>query len=65
MGSITIQFSDESDKQMFVDLLAKAIRQATAEPLAPGRAAQAEAATNEVRVRRPPEANRSASAKMN
>ena len=34
MGSITIQFSDESDQQLFVDLLAKAIRQATAEPLA-------------------------------
>lgn len=34
MGTITIQFSDETDQQFFVDLLAKAIRQATAEPLA-------------------------------
>jgi hypothetical protein len=37
----------------------------TAEPLAAGRAARAEAATNEVRVRRPTEANRRSSAKMN
>ena len=36
----------------------------TAEPLAAGRAAQAEAATNEVRVRRAAEANRSTSARM-
>jgi predicted DNA-binding transcriptional regulator AlpA len=34
MGTITIQFSDENDQQLFVDLLAKAIKQATAEPLA-------------------------------
>jgi predicted DNA-binding transcriptional regulator AlpA len=34
MGTIRIQFSDETDKQLFVDLLAKAIKQATAEPLA-------------------------------
>ena len=34
------------------------------EPLAPGRAAQAEAATNEVKVRRATEANPSPSAKM-
>ncbi len=34
MGTITIQFSDETDQQLFVDLLAKAIQQATAEPLA-------------------------------
>ncbi len=36
----------------------------TAEPLAPGRAAQAEAATNEAGVRRATEANPSPSAKM-
>jgi excisionase family DNA binding protein len=34
MGTITIQFSDESDQEVLVDLLAKAIQQATAEPLA-------------------------------
>jgi predicted DNA-binding transcriptional regulator AlpA len=34
VGTITIQFSDEGDQQLFVDLLAKAIKQATAEPLA-------------------------------
>lgn len=34
MGTITIQFSDETDQQLFVDLLAKAIKQATAEPIA-------------------------------
>lgn len=34
MGTITIQFSDENDQHLFVDLLAKAIKQATAEPLA-------------------------------
>lgn len=34
MGAITIQFSDETDQQLFVALLAKAINQATAEPLA-------------------------------
>jgi predicted DNA-binding transcriptional regulator AlpA len=34
MGTITIQFSDETDQQLFVELLAKAIRQATAEQLA-------------------------------
>ena len=34
MGTITIQFSDETDQQVFVNLLAKAITQATAEPLA-------------------------------
>lgn len=34
MGTITIQFSDETDQQLFVDLLAKAIKQATGEPLA-------------------------------
>ena len=34
MGTITIQFSDENDQHLFVDLLAKAITQATAEPLA-------------------------------
>ena len=34
MATITIQFSDENDQQLFVDLLAKAIKQATAEPLA-------------------------------
>ena len=34
MGTITIQFSDESDQEVFVGLLAKAIQQATAEPLA-------------------------------
>jgi excisionase family DNA binding protein len=34
MGTITIQFGDESDKEVFVGLLAKAIQQATAEPLA-------------------------------
>lgn len=34
MGTITIQFSDDTDQQLFVDLLAKAIRQAAAEPLA-------------------------------
>ena len=34
MGTITIQFSDHTDQQLFVDLLAKAIKQATAEPLA-------------------------------
>ncbi len=33
MGSITIQFSDEADQAVFVDLLARAIQQATAEPL--------------------------------
>jgi predicted DNA-binding transcriptional regulator AlpA len=34
MGTITIQFSDESDHEVLVGLLAKAIQQATAEPLA-------------------------------
>jgi excisionase family DNA binding protein len=34
MGTITIQFSDETDHEVFVGLLAKAIQQATAEPLA-------------------------------
>jgi excisionase family DNA binding protein len=34
MGTITIQFSDEADQAVFVGLLAKAIQQATAEPLA-------------------------------
>ena len=34
MGTITIQFSDETDQEVFVGLLAKAIQQATAEPLA-------------------------------
>jgi predicted DNA-binding transcriptional regulator AlpA len=34
MGTITIQFSDENDQQLFVELLAKAITQAIAEPLA-------------------------------
>lgn len=34
MGTITIQFSDESDQEEFVNLLAKAIQRATAEPLA-------------------------------
>lgn len=34
MGTIMIQFSDENDQELFVDLLAKAIKQATAEPLA-------------------------------
>lgn len=34
MGAITIQFSDETDQEVFVGLLAKAIQQATAEPLA-------------------------------
>ena len=34
MGTITIQFSDETDQDVFVGLLAKAIQQATAEPLA-------------------------------
>jgi predicted DNA-binding transcriptional regulator AlpA len=34
MGTITIQFSDESDQEVLVGLLAKAIQQATAEPLA-------------------------------
>lgn len=34
MGTITIQFIDETDQQLFVDLLAKAITQATAKPLA-------------------------------
>ena len=38
--------------------------ESTAEPLAAGRAAQAEAATNEATVRRATEANRSPSAKM-
>ncbi len=34
MGTITIQFSDETDQQLFVDLLAQAIARATSEPLA-------------------------------
>jgi excisionase family DNA binding protein len=34
MGTITIQFSDDTDQEVFVGLLAKAIQQATAEPLA-------------------------------
>ncbi len=34
MGTITIQFSDEADQNLFVDLLATAIKQATAGPLA-------------------------------
>jgi predicted DNA-binding transcriptional regulator AlpA len=34
MGTVTIHFSDETDQQLFVELLAKAITQATAEPLA-------------------------------
>ncbi len=33
MGTITIQFSNEADQAVFVDLLARAIQQATAEPL--------------------------------
>jgi excisionase family DNA binding protein len=34
MGTITIRFSDECDQEVLVGLLAKAIQQATAEPLA-------------------------------
>lgn len=34
MGTIMIQFSDETDQQLFVDLVARAITQATAEPIA-------------------------------
>jgi len=34
VGTITIQFSDESDQEVLVGLLAKAIQHATAEPLA-------------------------------
>ncbi len=34
MGTITIQFSDEADQEVLVDLLARAIQRATAKPLA-------------------------------
>jgi excisionase family DNA binding protein len=34
MGTITIQFSDETDQEVFAGLLAKAIQRATAEPFA-------------------------------